>query len=303
MSMQNIWALQTPTQHAAIALQSSSVEVQPVAGALGAYVTGLDVAALHEVGLADLRALLHRYKVVMLRRQSPTLTYARYADFGRSLGQLAVDPYVEPPIPEHPEIMGLIREADDTRYNFGGDWHSDGSYLEQPGGLTVLWGRELPPVGGDTIFSNMELAWDMLSPAYREMLDGRRCLHQATGLGAKQPITRKGDYAAVNFGAERDVTEHYHPIRRTHPETGASSLFVNQAYSVQIEGCTQDESAGILKFLFDWAASPALTCRMVWEPNTIMIWDNRNTVHYAVGDYNGYRREMYRLAVTGEIPT
>jgi len=98
------------------------------------------------------------------------------------------------------------------------------------------------------------------------------------------------------------VIEHFHPIRRTHPETGAHSLYVNQAYSVQIEGCTEDESGGILKFLFDWAASPALTCRMVWEPNTILIWDNRNTVHYAVGDYGGFRREMYRLAVTGEEP-
>ncbi len=300
--MQNIWALQTPAQNLAPLDLSTDVSVTPVAGAMGAYVSGIDVAELDAAGLGDVRSLLHRYKAVMLRGQNPELTYERYADFGRSLGELAVDPYVEPPIPEHPEIMGLVREADDTRYNFGGDWHSDGTYLEQPGGLTVLWGRELPPYGGDTIFSNMELAWEMLSPAFREMLDGRRCLHSATGLGDKKPITRKGDYAAINFGAQREVIEHYHPIRRTHPETGASSLFVNQAYSVQIEGCTEDESAGILGFLFDWAASPALTCRMVWEPNSILIWDNRNTIHYAVGDYGGFRRAMYRLAVKGEAP-
>jgi len=96
--------------------------------------------------------------------------------------------------------------------------------------------------------------------------------------------------------------EHFHPINRTHPETGAASLFVNQAYSVQIEGCTADESAGILGFLFDWTASPALTARMHWQPNTIMIWDNRNTAHYAIADYGGFRREMYRLAITGERP-
>jgi len=302
MSMQNIWAVQTSVQNAEPIELVGDVEVRPVAGALGAYVSGIDVGALDEDAHTDISTLLHRYKAVMLRGQRHDLSYSDYAAFGRSLGELAVDPYVEPPIPEHPEIMGLIREADDTSYNFGGDWHSDGTYLERPGGLTVLWGRQLPPTGGDTIFSNMELAWEMLSPAFREMLDGRRCLHRATGLGDKQPITRKGDYAAVNFGAERDVIEHYHPIRRTHPETGTSSLFVNQAYSVGIEGCTEDESAGILKFLFDWAASPALTCRMVWEPNTILIWDNRNTVHYAVGDYGGYRREMYRLAVIGDRP-
>ena len=298
--MQNIWAVQTTAQHRDAA--ATDLDVRPVAGALGAYVHGLDVATIDEAGLAELQSLLHTHKAVMLRGQSPDLTHAAYAAFGRRLGELAVDPYVEPPIPEHPEIMGLIREADATHYNFGGDWHSDGSYLAQPGGLTVLWGREIPPYGGDTIFSNMELAWEMLSPAFREMLDGRRCLHSATGLGTKKPITRKGDYASINFGHELEVIEHFHPIKRTHPATGAHSLFVNQAYSRQIEGCTEDESAGILKFLFDWAASPALTCRMVWEPNTILIWDNRNTVHYAVGDYGGFRREMYRLAVTGEEP-
>jgi len=298
--MQNIWAIQTQAVDDPIELRGDAV-VQQVSGAMGAYVTGVDLAHLDDDGLADVRALLNRYKAVMLRDQGG-LDYETYVAFGRSLGELAVDPYVEPPISEHPEIMGLIREADSDHYNFGGDWHSDGTYLERPGGLTVLWGRDIPPYGGDTIFSNMELAWDMLSPAFREMLDGRRCLHSATGLGTKRPITRKGDYAAINFGAELEVIEHFHPIRRSHPETGASSLFVNQAYSVSIEGCTEDESAGILKFLFDWAASPALTCRMVWEPNTVLIWDNRNTVHYAVGDYGGFRREMYRLAVTGEVP-
>ncbi|MEM7322983.1 MAG: TauD/TfdA family dioxygenase [Actinomycetota bacterium] len=300
MSMQNIWSVRTDAQHRGET--QTPYEVEPVAGAMGAYVRGLDVTALDDRGLADLHSLLYTHKAVMLRDQRVDLTYAAYAEFGRRLGELAIDPYVEPPIPEHPEIMGLVREADAAEYNFGGDWHSDGSYLARPGGLTVLWGCEVPPFGGDTIFSNMELAWEMLSPAFREMLDGRRCLHSATGLGTKRPITRKGDYASINFGHELEVIEHFHSIKRTHPATGAHSLFVNQAYSVQIEGCTEDESAGILKFLFDWSASPALTCRMVWEPNSILIWDNRNTIHYAVGDYGGFRREMYRLAVVGEEP-
>ena len=130
----------------------------------------------------------------------------------------------------------------------------------------------------------------------------RRCLHAATGLGTKAPITRKGDYASVNFDQELSRIEHFHPIKRTHPETGGHSLFVNQAYSVQIEGCTEDESAGILKFLFDWSASPAMTARLSWQPDSILVWDNRTTAHYAIGDYGGFRREMYRLAVTGERP-
>ncbi len=300
--MQNIWATQTQIREWDPASVSPGVDVKPVAGAMGAYVEGIDVAEFNETAAADLSTLLHRFKAVMLRAQSPDLSFGQYVAFGHRLGELAIDPYVEPAVPEHPEIMGLVRDADVVGFNFGGDWHSDGSYLQRPGGLTVLWGSDVPPYGGDTILSNMSLAWSQLSPAFQEMLDGRRCLHSATGAGTKKPIKRKGDYASVNFGHDLEVIEHFHPIRRTHPETGESSLFVNQAYSTCIEGFTEDESAGILKFLFDWSASPALTCRMVWEPNCILIWDNRSTIHYAVGDYGGFRREMYRLAVVGEEP-
>lgn len=299
--VQNIWAPRTGA--APFNPSEFTVDVAPVAGAMGAYVRGLDVADIDAGGLGELRRLLHRFKAVMLRGQRPDLAITDYVSFGRRLGELAIDPYVEGPFPEHPEVMGLIREADDVSYNFGGDWHSDGTYLERPGGFTVLWGRDVPAFGGDTLFSNLALAWSSLSDAYRSMLDGRRCLHAATGLGKKLPITRKGDYATVNFGSEIDRIEHFHPIKRTHPETGEASLFVNQAYSVGIEGCTADESTSILKFLFDWSAAPAMTARLVWEPNTIMIWDNRNTAHYAIADYGGFRREMYRLAVKGEIPS
>lgn len=298
MSMQNIWAIQTPAQ---VADDEWSVEVTAVAGSMGASVRGLDLADLDADELDEVGRLVDRYKAVMFRGQ-PQMSWQAYVDFGRSLGELAIDPFVEPVLAEHPEVMGLIREADSSSYNFGGDWHSDGSYLQRPGGFTILWGRDLPPVGGDTLFTNLELAWNMLSPAYRDMLDGRRCLHAATGLGAKAPIVRKGDYAAVNFDHTLERIEHYHPIKRTHPRTGAHSLYVNQAYSTLIEGCTEDESASMLKFLFDWSASPAMTARMVWEPDTILVWDNRNTAHYAIGDYGGFRREMYRLAVTGEQP-
>jgi len=298
--MQNIWALQTDAQPDPGRFRA---EVTPAAGAMGAYVEGLDIRDFDEADAAELLEILHHYKAIMLRGQDPNLTIDEYASFGRRFGQLAIDPYVEPPFPGAPEVMGLIREADATAYNFGGDWHSDGSYLERPGGLTILWGKDIPPYGGDTLFTNLQLAWESLSPAFRDMLDGRRCLHAATGLGDKVSTTRKGDYAKINFGVDDlERIEHFHPICRIHPATGASSLFVNQAYSVQIEGCTEDESAGILKFLFDWSASPALTARLRWEPNTIMMWDNRNTAHYAIGDYGGFRREMYRLAITGEVP-
>lgn len=300
MSMQNIWA---PRTSAVEVLELElDAEVRPAGGAMGAYVRGIDLSDVGPSELQQIQMLLHHYKAVMFRGQSPELSVEQYVEFGSKLGELAVDPFVEPPFSEHPQVMGLVREAQDTTYNFGGDWHSDGSYLERPGGLTVLWGSDVPPYGGDTLFANLELAWASLSPAYREMLAGRRCRHAATGLGTRVPITRKGDYASVNFGAGQEVVEHYHPICRTHPDTNGQSLFLNQAYSVQIEGCTEDESAGILRFLFDWSATPAMTVRMVWEPDTILIWDNRNTAHYAVADYGGFRREMYRLAVIGERP-
>ena len=138
--MQNIWAIQTDAQ----AIDDDwSVPVTPAAGAMGAYVDGIDLGALDADGLDEVRRLLHRFKAVMFRGQRPDLAWDGYVAFGRSFGDLAIDPYVEPVLPEHPEVMGLIREADATGYNFGGDWHSDGSYLEQPGGLTILWGLSL----------------------------------------------------------------------------------------------------------------------------------------------------------------
>ncbi len=297
--MQNIRAVQTPLRERDADSYGSAV-VTPVAGSMGAYVDGLDIAPGSD--LDPLLRLLDDFKAVMIRDADSALTVEEYAAFGRRLGDLAVDPFVAPPFPAHPEVMGLIREADDTAYNFGGDWHSDGSYLAEPGGYTVLWAKEIPPVGGDTLFADMELAWESLSPTFREMLDGRRCAHAATGSGAKVAIARKGDYAAINFGDAPDRIEHLHPIKRIHPRTGRPSLFVNQAYSVRIEGWSEDESAGILKFLFEHSRSPAMTARFRWTPGAILIWDNRVTTHYAIGDYGGHRREMYRLAVTGERP-
>ena len=300
MSMQTPWAIQTTTRDHD--LRTYSAHVQPVSGAMGAYVDGLDITTLDDTGFAELERLLHDFKAVMLRGQPGDLSVADYVTFGRRLGELAIDPYVDPPFPEHPEVMGLVRDADSTAYNFGGDWHSDGSYLEHPGGLTVLWGKDVPTHGGDTLFADMELAWETLTPAFRDMLDGRRCLHAATGLGQKVAIRQKGDYIGLDRSADLERIERYHPIKRTHPVTGSHSLFVNQAYSVQIEGCSDDESAAILRFLFDHSRHPALTARMVWQPNTVLVWDNRVTTHYAIGDYGGQRREMYRLAVTGEAP-
>ena len=175
MSLQPIWAIQT--QARGVDLEQFSADVRPVAGAMGAYVHGLDVT---DMDFDQLERLLHSFKAVMLRGQPTDLSIADYVTFGRGLGELAVDPYVEPPFADHPEVMGLVRDAGADAYNFGGDWHSDGSYLERPGGLTVLWGKHVPTHGGDTLFADMELAWETLTPTFREMLDGRRALHAAT---------------------------------------------------------------------------------------------------------------------------
>jgi len=299
--VQNIWPPRIDLTNAGAPEVRGDVE--PVSGAMGAYVHGYDVTALDDASVGEILDLVHRYKAVMLRSQPEAMTLDQYRSFGQQLGELALDPYVEPAFADHPEIMGLIRSAEDTARNFGGDWHSDGSYLPRPGGYTVLWGRKVPPVGGDTLFANLALAWESLSPEYRKMLDGRRCIHAASGSGDKIDIVRKGDYAKVNAGVlDEKRTEHAHPIRRTHPVTGESSLFVNESYSTCVEGWTEDESAGVLGFLFRFSTSPALTARLVWEPGTVLLWDNRTTAHFAIMDYGGHDREMYRLAVKGEVP-
>ncbi len=265
----------------------TSFSVTPISGALGAEVHGIDLAgSLGEPQLAELRRALGHHMVLVLRDQD--LDAGGLVALGRAFGPLHINPFV-PGVAGHPEVMEVRSEENETA-RFAGRWHSDITWAERPSLASLLHARIVPPFGGDTLFANMVLAWDALSPVMRRMLDGLKAEHTAF-----QGHEREASLAR----APESVS---HPLVRTHPQSGRKALFVNEYFTRAIEGMTSDESRPILDFLFRHLIRPEFTCRVRWQRNTLVIWDNRCTQHYATNDYPGSRRLMWRVTVEGDRP-
>ncbi|MCB1739136.1 MAG: TauD/TfdA family dioxygenase, partial [Gammaproteobacteria bacterium] len=199
------------------------------------------------------------------------------------------------------EILEIVKEADD-RVNFGGGWHSDFSFKTRPPAGTILQAIEVPPSGGDTLFSNQCLAYETLSAGMREMLDGLNAVHSPVRSYSHDAVARKPRLGMTVVADDSAYERHVHPLIRVHPVTGRRSLFCNPTYTVGIEGWTEVESAPLLEQLNRHATRPELTCRVQWAPGTVTMWDNRCCQHNALNDYHGHRRHMRRATVVGEVP-
>lgn len=265
----------------------ASFTVAPISAALGAEIRGIDLAAsLDRQRFAELRRALLNHMVLVLRDQD--LDAPGLVALGRSFGPLHVNPFVSG-VAGHPEVME-VRSEENATARFAGRWHSDITWSERPSLASLLHARIVPPFGGDTLFANMALAWEALSPVMRRVLDGLKAEHTAF-----QGHDREARLAEVPETVSR-------PLARTHPESGRKALFVNEYFTRAIEGMTSDESRAILDFLFHHLVRPDFTCRVHWQPNTLVIWDNRCTQHYATNDYPGSRRLMWRVTVEGDRP-
>jgi len=189
---------------------------------------------------------------------------------------------------------------------FGGDWHSDFSFLPAPPSASILYAEDIPPVGGDTLWADMVQALDGLAPELRSALAGRDAIHVGAPYGvryAPADDTRfKGSIGIERNNPEAD-RETRHPAVCRHPETGEPLLFVNPTYTTGIDGYSESESSQLLRRLFEHCTRPEFCCRFKWSPGSLAIWDNRSTMHYAVNDYDGYRRCLYRTTVQGDVPT
>ena len=277
----------------------SYFEIAPVAGALGAEISGIDLSQpLPSEVFAELHQALIEFKVLFFRDQE--LSPAQHIAFGRMFGEPMEDEFVKE-MDAHPELIELLQEADDDGYNFGGTWHSDSTYREQPPMGVVLYARELPPFGGDTTWTNMELVYSSLSKGMQSMLKPLQAEHVAQGYREKMSII-KGDYTK-SFKKE-DIIEHNvsHPVVRKHPISGNKSLFINEAYALRFAGMTESESKPLIEYLCHFATQPHFTCRFRWQPGSLAIWDNRNIMHFAIGDYFGHRRLMHRYTIQGDKP-
>ena len=276
------------------------MQISPLAGALGAEVSGIDLRTLNEKGWQDLHRAFLDYSVLAIRDQK--LEPADIMRVSGKFGEPCHYPFVTG-MEGFPFIFEVVKEPEETK-NFGGAWHSDTAYLRQPPLATLLYAVETPSHGGDTLFANTAAAYDALSEGLRSMLGtltgvnsaelkyggGRSAMHKKIG-GMKVHDTDNAD---------KYVSEH--PIVRTHPDTGRKALYASRSHTTHFKGMTEEESAPLLKFLCEFQIKPEFTCRVRWAPGTLTVWDNRCTQHNAVNDYHGQRRRMRRITVGAQTP-
>ena len=279
----------------------ATLTVEPVAGALGATVTGINLAEVRAAAqLDDLRRALADHLVVFLPEQDLNLDdLERVTDL---LGGRDVTPFVDP-LEDRPYVIRVIKEPTDV-LNFANAWHSDLSYLPAPPAYTLLHAWDVPDHGGDTVWSNQYLAYETLSGGLRATLDGLDAVHSAgMAYGTGGLLDQVKDYTSMAIAPSEDAyAEHVHPVVTVHPVTGRRALYVNPVYTTRFAGWTKDESAALLAHLHRHSINENFTCRLRWSVRTLAIWDNRCTMHNALNDYSGVRREMYRTSVKGTAP-
>jgi len=288
------------------------IEVRPLSAAMGAEICAVDVAKLTDNQAEEVRHALFRHKMIFFRGQK--LTHEQHEAFSLLFGPFAEDAYTQG-VPGHLNVHPLIKEAEDpSKMVFGEGWHTDSPFLPEPPAITLLRSIQVPPIGGDTTWANSALAYSMLSDSYRDMIqrlrvhfslrDVLKAVHEAVE-PSESPIGRLAagrESDRMSDDLRRKIRGNSHPLVRTHPVTGEKALYVDSSYGIGIEGMSPEESAPLIHFLSDHATQPAFSCRLRWEPDMLVLWDNRLCLHQAYNDYQGHRRELYRTTVAGEKP-
>jgi len=274
----------------------TSLSVTPSGAALGAEIEGPDLSVpLESDVVAQVRRALLDHGVVFFRDQQLSAhSLRRLAGY---FGQPLIYPFVAG-VPEVPEVVEVRKEADET-VNFGGLWHTDTSYLETPPLGSILYAVEVPPSGGDTLFSCMSSAWRALSDETRQQIDGLQGINASNAAAAVTREARIED----NPGRQSDSTlQAIHPIVRTHPETGEKSLYCSAAHTIGIVDLPDDESTELLQMLYRHQQRDEFVYRFQWRAGSVAFWDNRCTQHNAMNDYHGHRRVMLRTTIEGDRP-
>ncbi len=271
------------------------MEVRKLAGALGAEILGISLQeTLPEETVASIRKVFLENLVIFFRDQA--LTPAQFMAFARRMGRPVEYPFVKG-IEGFPEVIE-VKKLEHEKHNFGGIWHTDTAYLQEPPMGSMLLAREVPPQGGDTEFANQYLAYESLSDGMKQLLAGLTGVNES----AKADVTRTREDRIKEAGTE---TKHYvaeHPVVRTHPETKRKALYVNVGHTTRFKGMTEEESRPLLEFLYRHQVRPELTCRFRWAPGSLAFWDNRCAQHNPINDYHGYRRVMHRITLAGDKP-
>lgn len=279
---------------------SSSIGIHPVAGTLGAEISGVDLSkSLDDATIAEINQALLDNLVIFFRDQH--ITPDQQIAFARRFGELHIHPYI-PHLEGYPEVLALTSKEDgpgDMAYQ-SNTWHTDLTYQAEPPKACVLRGVEVPAAGGDTMWNNLYAAYDALSDPMKNFLDGMTAVHYIA-------VSMPADFLEHNYSAKQVARFHEvtppveHPVVRTHPETGRKCLFVNRNFTSHIKGLQRSESDALVGFLLQHTEQPEFVVRFHWAKDSIAMWDNRCTQHYAVVDYNR-QRTMHRVTICGDRP-
>ena len=269
---------------------TSELIIEPLTPFIGAEITGVDLREVTQEQVTRIRAALLKHQVVFFRDQ--TLNQEEHIRFARQFGELEIHP-ATPKGQNNPEVLHIAHGPESKgRENM---WHSDVTWREKPSLGSILKAVEVPAVGGDTLFANMVEAYERLPGDIKDKIAGKIAVHDIARVFAGR----------LNKTAEQ-LRETYpvmeHPILRTHPETGANVLYVNNAFTSHIKGMDEDESKELLQALYRTALNPELQCRFRWKAGSLAFWDNRACQHFASSDYFPQVRKMERVTIAGDRP-
>jgi len=274
----------------------SQILVQPASPAVGAEIGGVDLGQPLSADTVDeIRHALFEFGVVFFRDQ--TLTPEQHVGFARRFGDINVNRFFKP-VDGYP-MIAEVRKEPDQQQNIGGNWHTDHSYDLAPALGSLLYAREVPETGGDTLFASMYAAYAALSDGLKGTLEGLQALHSSRHVFGVATYGERGDLKGRVANPEAATQDAVHPVVVRHPGSGRKALYVNPAFTVRFVGWTDEESRPLLQYLYQHAARPEFTCRFQWRPGSMAFWDNRCTWHYALNDYHGHRRLMHRITIEG----
>jgi|TARA_B100000035_G_scaffold53404_1_gene41875 taurine dioxygenase len=252
--------------------------------------------------IKEIRNLWLEHSVLIFKNLQ--LNHYQFERLSLLFGEFGDDPYIES-LESHPNIIEVKRDADEKAPPFGGSWHSDWSFQENPPSATLLHSKIIPPIGGETLFLNTHKAYEDLSISIKEKINNLKVIHSAA-----RPYADDGFYAleknkdrSMKIKPSKKAKDIIlHPLVRTHPETRRKSLFINPVYTIAIDGLSEDESKSLLNELFNHMENEIYIYKHSWEPNMLVMWDNRSVNHCAQGGYEGHERLLHRITLSGDRP-
>ncbi len=279
-----------------MALSISPSAVAPSSATCGALIHGIDLRDITTALAEEIRAIWLKHKVVAFPDQ--TLTLEQYEHLATFFGPFGQDPFFKS-LPGHPHVAEIRREPDEKTPLFAEGFHSDWSFLEKPPAMTMLYGRVIPPMGGDTLYSDQVAAYDALSDEMKEKLEGLIGIHSA-----RRGYSRAGQYGEKDVGRsmaivydDKALATQLHPLVLTHPETGLKTLFLSPGYTIGIDGMEENEAQKLLFELYAYQSSEPFIYRHLWSEGMVTMWDNRSLIHAATGGYDGYQRVLQRITL------